>query len=63
MTTFPEGTTHFFRNKAGQPNEFYKRVGTSSYGNPEYVRWIKSRNDWAVKPQAFDRVKLYAETV
>lgn len=59
----PKGTTNFFRNKAGEPNEFYKFTGYSSNGNPEYVRWIKSRNDWAKTPQAFDHVKLYSERV
>ena len=65
MINFPEGTTHFFRSKkTNAPNEFYKFVGTyTTNGNPEYVRWIKSRNSWAVTPQAFDHVKLYAEEV
>jgi len=62
---FPAGTTHVFRSNLSYRKvvEYYKEVGVSTHGNPTYVRWIKSRNDWATTPQAFDHVKLYAEKV
>ena len=61
--TRPEGTTHIFTDSYRNSTEFYKEVGVSSHGNPTYVRWIKSRNDWAKVAQAFDHVKLYAEKI
>ena len=57
-TNYPEGTTHVLTMT--YPNsvvEYYKRIGTSKYGNPTYVRFIKSKNAWAKTPQAFDCVK------
>ena len=61
--TFPAGTTHVFRDSHRNTVEFYKEIGVSSHGNPTYVRWIKSRNNWAKVDQAFDHVKKYAEKV
>ena len=59
----PSNTTHVYVETNYSGNvvvEFYKEIGVSSCNNPMYVRWIKSRNSWAVKAQAFDHVKHYA---
>jgi predicted pyridoxine 5'-phosphate oxidase superfamily flavin-nucleotide-binding protein len=44
----PANATHFF------DGQYYMFVGTyTKNGNPNFVRWIKCRNDWAKVPQAY----------
>jgi len=60
-TNYPEGTTHVYTYKSTV--EYYKRIGTSSFGYPTFVRWIKSKNAWAKTALAFDHVNDYAEEI
>ena len=61
MTNYPKGTTHVYTDTYSTGAiEYYKEVGVSAHGNPTYVRWIKTRNAWAVTPKAFSCVDEYA---